>query len=61
MSVNAIDMLQKIIMILIYICHMPMFFVLSGYVLKVEDNSNILGFAKKVKKVDASVYFVYCD
>ena len=47
MSVNANDILQKIILILIYTCHMPMFFVLSGYVLKVEDNPNIIGFAKK--------------
>lgn len=51
-SVNANDMLQKIILILIYTCHMPMFFVLSGYVLKVEDNPNILGFAnRKLKRL----------
>ena len=52
MSVNANDMLQKIILILIYTCHMPMFFVLSGYVFKVEDNPNILDFAnKKLKRL----------
>lgn len=47
MLVNANDVLQKVILILIYTCHMPMFFVLSGYVLKVEDNPNILRFANK--------------
>lgn len=33
MSVNVNDMMQKIILILIYTYHIPMFFVLSGYVL----------------------------
>lgn len=60
-TLNPADNFQRIVLVLIYTIHMPMFFILSGYTLKVKKNL-IEFIVKKLKTIMAPyLMFVIVD